>query len=175
MNKKYKDIANQYEISEEQSHEILAGLKIDNISKNPSKLKLQAFESVCKLLKEGKDLGGAISQVEEEVKQLGKETDRTDEILDTVTSEAATQAVDAIYESTMNTAQSIYHQVNQTIKTKIVVGIAQKFLQKDFQSKFSDFVNLDIERNQQGKLTAIEDLESLIAGNSEQSVLPPGQ
>ncbi len=60
MNKKYRDIATQYEIPEEISNQILAGLKIKNGNRTPSTLQLEGFESVCKLLKEGTDLEAAI-------------------------------------------------------------------------------------------------------------------
>ena len=78
MNKKYKDIAVGYEIPEEKGREILAGLKIENTNKNPSKLKLQGFESVCKLLKEGTDLEAAIAVVEESWKQSKSEVEGTE-------------------------------------------------------------------------------------------------
>ena len=69
MNKKYRDIATQYEIPEDISNQILAGLKIENGNKASSQIKLEGFESVCKLLKEGTDLEAAIAIVEESWQQ----------------------------------------------------------------------------------------------------------
>ena len=69
MNKKYRDIATQYEIPEEISNQILAGLKIKNGNRTTSILQLEGFESVCKLLKEGTDLEAAIAIVEESWQQ----------------------------------------------------------------------------------------------------------
>ncbi len=73
MHKKFKDIATKYEIAEETSKQILAGLKIENIDKNPSPLQLESFELVCSLLKEGVDLASAIARVEESWRQSEKE------------------------------------------------------------------------------------------------------
>ncbi len=69
MNKKFKDIATKYEISEEKGVKILAGLKIENGNKASSKIYLEGFESVCSLLKEGTDLEAAIAIVEESWQQ----------------------------------------------------------------------------------------------------------
>ncbi len=78
MNKKYRDIATQYEIPEDISNQILAGLKIENGNKASSQIKLEGFESVCKLLKEGTDLEAAIAVVEESWKQSKSEVEGTE-------------------------------------------------------------------------------------------------
>ena len=57
MNQKFRDIVAKYELTEEISVKILAELKIENPNKNPSKIRLQAFESVCNLLQQGMTLG----------------------------------------------------------------------------------------------------------------------
>ena len=69
MNKRFKEIATKYEMAEEISNQILAGLKIKNGNRTPSTLQLEGFESVCGLLKEGVDLASAIAQVEESWQQ----------------------------------------------------------------------------------------------------------
>ena len=79
MNKRFKDIATQYEITEQISGEILAGLKIENVNKTPSTLHLQVFESVCSLLQEGNDLTSALAivQLEEPSQQSKSEVEGT--------------------------------------------------------------------------------------------------
>ena len=174
MNKKYKDIANQYEISEEQSHEILAGLKIENTSKNPSRLKLQGFESVCKLLKEGKDLGGAIAQVEEEVKQLENEMGQPEEeMMAGATDEIAKQIADAMYASVPGIAQKKFFQMQQGLEKGVEKFFVQNVVNGDFAQNFRNFVKI---RNESGKLIE-EELENsaLPPENFENSALPPGQ
>ena len=71
MHKQFREIVTKYEIPEEKGVEILAGLKIE-IKKTPSKLKLLGFESVCSLLKEGRELAEAIALVEESWQQQSK-------------------------------------------------------------------------------------------------------
>ena len=69
MHKKFRDLASQYEITEETSKQILAELKIKKLDKNPSQLQLQGFKLVCNLVKEGTDLVEAVARVEESWQQ----------------------------------------------------------------------------------------------------------
>jgi hypothetical protein len=67
-----KEIANKYEITEENILEIVAGIKVKNPEK-PTKRQLEGFEQVCHFLKEGKPINEAIALVVEEAKNGSKE------------------------------------------------------------------------------------------------------
>ena len=75
MNKKFRDIATKYEISTEVGQDILARIKIENPTKNPSKAQVEAFEIVCQLLKKGVEFDKAIASclAENEVSTVVKE------------------------------------------------------------------------------------------------------
>lgn len=75
MNKKFRDIADKYGITQEIGQDILARIKIENPTKNPSKAQLEGFESVCQSLKKGVELEKAIASclAENEVSTVVKE------------------------------------------------------------------------------------------------------
>ncbi len=76
MNKKFRDIAEKYGITQEVGQDILVGIKIENPTKNPSKVQLEGFELVCQLLKKGISFEKAIASrlAENEVSKVVKES-----------------------------------------------------------------------------------------------------
>ena len=103
MNHALKEIAQKYEITEEQIAEILVGIGVKNID-NPGKRQLEGLEEVCVLIKEGKSQEEAIAIVVNEAKN-GKEEE--DEIIDKIATRVADEAINSLPQGSVSRNDAI--------------------------------------------------------------------
>ena len=196
MNPKFKDIANKYEITEEAGKQILGGLKIENIDKNPSPLQLEGFELVCDLVKEGVDLVSAVAQVEEswaKSETEGKAASSSDngngqvKTSSTVSAEFNNIDIDSIIDrqveetakhilaSLPKVSEAEYDRFRESYVKKLRQVIASRLLQGNFSQNFAKYVNAKVEEHRQGKLKYIESIQTPLVSSPENSALPPGK
>ena len=202
MNQKFRDIVAKYELTEEISVKVLAELKIENPNKNPSKIRLQAFESVCNLLQQGIEFNSAISQVvesathqseTESLQQLqtidAEETPQSHsepvqvtqaqaielKNIDSIIEQQALQAAEQALSSLPNLGQAEYDRVKESFILKFREHFIKKLLGSNFQQDFGKYIDAQVARHEQGKLRYIESLQTSSASEPETSGLLPGK
>ncbi|MDJ0575416.1 MAG: hypothetical protein QNJ65_09665 [Xenococcaceae cyanobacterium MO_234.B1] len=202
MNQKFRDIVAKYELTEEIGTKVLAELKIGNPNKNPSKIQLQGFESVCNLLKQGVEFNSAISQViESALKQsLSESSQETDTHLpeespmpssdpvkvtqpqavelkniDSIIEQQAEKAAAQALSSLPNLGQAEYDRIKESFILKFREHFIKKLLGSNFQQDFGKYIDAQVARHEQGKLRYIESLQTSLVSEPETSGLLPGK
>ncbi|MDJ0574371.1 MAG: hypothetical protein QNJ65_04300 [Xenococcaceae cyanobacterium MO_234.B1] len=202
MNQKFRDIATLYEITEEIGAKVLAELKIENPNKNPSKIQLQGFESVCNLLKQGIEFNSALSQVIESAlhkseSESSQETDthlpenspkshsepvkvtQTQAVelknIDSIIEQQAEKAAAQALSSLPNLGQAEYSRIKDSFILKFREHFIKKLLGSNFQQDFGKYIDAQVEEHQQGKLRYIESLQTSLVSEPETSGLLPGK
>ncbi len=202
MNQKFRDIVAKYELTEEISVKILAELKIENPNKNPSKIRLQAFESVCNLLQQGMTLEQATAEVVEsathqsETESLQQlQTPEPEETpqshsepvpvteakaielkdIDSIIEQQALQAAEQALSSLPNLGQAEYDRVKESFILKFREHFIKKLLGSNFQQDFGKYIDAQVEEHEQGKLRYIESLQTSLVSEPETSGLLPGK
>ena len=176
INTKYENIANEHQVSSEDTEKILNGMGLTKLSQNPSKDKLEAFVRVCQLIKNGKSQEEAIALVMEER-----------EVTETSPENSA-----ASLTSIGEVGQEIGKQTGKKIKEVFIPKLQQHGLQEvtagfqagltrelqgiagemDFSEIFDQFTEMDLEDLKQGKLQGTPDTVALPQGNLESSPEP---
>ncbi len=194
MNKKFRDIAEKYGITQEVGQDILLRIKIENPTKNPSKAQIEAFDHVCQSLQKGIPLDKAIASclAENEVYLVVKESKKVEEPMqqsnsnghvshqsngshgastpeenlgmDDVTTEVAKEIAQAMYQNVPGIAQTKFLEMKGNLERGIEKFFVANVLGGDFKKNFEDFVNADVEEFKQGKLNPPKN----------NSALPPG-
>ncbi len=202
MNKKFRDIATLYELSPELSEAILVGIKIENPTKNPSKVQLEAFDRVCQLLKKGISQQEAIAKIlaENKVSPVVKENAPSQTVTEKpkeekVNQDSVNKQTNKQTESQGSQAQAHENPSMDSITTEIakevahamyenVPGIAQtKFLEMKGKletgiEKFfvKDVLGGDFKKNFENFVnTDVENFkQGKLKSQKDNSALPPG-
>ena len=197
MNKKFRDIAEKYGITQEVGQDILLRIKIENPTKNPSKVQVEAFDHVCQSLQKGIELDKAITKclafgeiasclAENELSKVAKESQKVEEPMQQSNSnghvphQASTPeenpSMDSVTtEVAKEIAQAMYQNVPGIAQTKFLEmkGNLERNIEKFF---VANVLGGDFKKNFENFVNA--DVEEFKQGKlnppKNNSALPPG-
>lgn len=174
MNKKFRDIANEFQVEEEIAKTILERMNVEDFNKNPSKERLEVFRTICENLKNGTELEKAIAVglqengiarvksenktelktttgIGEESQEIGRKTGRQiARIIPPLQRQGCTEVVDGFNRGLAEGFKEALEEVN-------IIEV------------FDEFSDLDIEDMRQGKFQSGSNNAALAPGNSESS------
>lgn len=176
INVKYENIAKEYPVSPENVAKILNGMRLTELSQNPSKDKLETFTNICQLIKDGKPQEEAIAIVmrEREPAEINQENSTSSlTSVGSVGEEIGRQAGKQIKEVFIPKLQQHgLRQVAEGFQMGLTKELQGVFKELDFSQMFQDFSEMDLEDIKQGKLESPLSNAALPQGSSESSPEP---
>ena len=178
INKKYNDIADSFNIKQEDRENILKGMKQEDFNSNPSNDKLETFTAICQQIEKGIPQEEAISLIMSEREPADVETSKekpnssltsVEDIGEQIGREAGKQIKKNFIPKLQ---QHGLRQVAEGFQMGLTKELKGVFEDIDFSQMFDDFSEIDIEKIQQGKLESTSSNVALPQGSSESSPEP---
>lgn len=166
MNDNLKEIAQKYEVSEEQISEILTGMNVKKLD-NPGKRQLEGLEQVCGLLKEGKSQDEAIAIVTDEAKSKVEESEEAFAVedLDNFIIQQAERAA----ESTLHSLPQIAIEEQYRLKALFVQRYRERLAQQLQDPGFRQQFQAAIEGQELGKSNLLNATSNIALPSSSSS------
>ncbi|WP_036489128.1 hypothetical protein [Myxosarcina sp. GI1] len=154
MNKKFDDIADNFQISGEIKEQILKGMGVENFNKNPSKDKIEAFSSICESIKNGSSHEEAIANClrERELAETTRENILSSGNIAEVSQDIGRETGRQMARIIPPLQQQGCSDVVEGFNRGLAEGFREALGEIDFNEILDDFSNLDIEDIRQGKL-----------------------
>ena len=169
MNKKYRDVADNYQISEDIREPILRGMGIEDFNKNPSKDKLEGFTIICEQVRNGKHHDSAIAEYlqSRELSSVTKSNSLSSESIGEVSRQMGIETGKQMARIVPPLQKQGISEVVEGFNRGLREGFQEAFKEIDIYETFEEFSMMDIEDIRQGKLGSGSSNAALPQSSSE--------